>query len=47
MGCKAVVESESVEEVKTERMIRLSIIVPFYGVEKYIEECIRSHNEPY
>lgn len=23
-------------------MIRLSIIVPFYGVEKYIEECIRS-----
>lgn len=42
MGCKAVVESERVEEVKTERMIRLSIIVPFYGVEKYIEECIRS-----
>ena len=23
-------------------MIRLSFIVPFYGVEKYIEECIRS-----
>lgn len=23
-------------------MIRLSIIVPFYGVEQYIEECIRS-----
>ena len=23
-------------------MIRLSIIVPFYNVEKYIEQCIRS-----
>lgn len=22
--------------------IRLSIIVPFYNVEKYIEQCIRS-----
>ena len=23
-------------------MIRLSVIVPFYNVEKYIEQCIRS-----